>query len=302
MSFTQTKTLTVFAPAKVNLYLHVTGRLDNGYHTLDSLIAFADAGDSIDIEPAPDFEFHVRGPYAKLFKPKEIDASPDSSNLAVQAAWSLARAAQKNLNVRITLTKNLPLASGLGGGSADAAAVIWGLCEWWNISRSAHYLPGLMAKLGADVPVCFPCKTARVRGIGDILDAAPLVGETPIVLVNPGKHCSTAEVFTLFDAKYKEPMALPESLENYKDLIAFLKTRDNDLQKPALEVAPEISSALKALESQKGCGFARMTGSGATCFGLFENEAQAQKAARGIAVKNKGWWVKACWLSRPERY
>lgn len=301
-SSAQTKVLTVFAPAKVNLHLHITGRLDNGYHTLDSLIAFADAGDSIDIEPAQDFEFRVRGPYEKLFNAKELDASPDSSNIAVQAAWTLARAAQKNLNVRITLTKNLPLASGLGGGSADAAAVIWGLCEWWNIPKGAHYLPGLMVKLGADVPVCFSCKPARVRGIGDILDPAPMIGETAIVLVNPGKHCSTAEVFAHYSGKYKEPMSMPASLENFSDLVAFLKTRENDLQAPALEIAPEIAAALKSLESQKGCWFARMSGSGATCFGLFENEAQAQKAAKTIIAKNKKWWVKACWLNRPERY
>jgi 4-diphosphocytidyl-2-C-methyl-D-erythritol kinase len=302
MSSTQTKVLTIFAPAKLNLYLHVTGRLDNGYHTLDSLIAFADIGDSIDIEPAQDFEFHVRGPYEKIFSPKELDASPNSANIAVQAAWALARAAQKTLNIRVTLTKNLPLASGLGGGSSDAAAVIWGLCEWWNILRNTHYLPGLMAKLGADVPVCFSCKASRVRGIGDVLDPAPPIGETPIVLVNPGRHCSTAEVFAHFSGTYKEPMPLPPSLENFKDLIAFLKSRENDLQPPALEVAPEIASALKLLENQKGCAFTRMSGSGATSFGLFENEAHAQKAAKTIAAKNPGWWVKAGWMNRPERY
>ncbi len=302
MSSTQTKLLTIFAPAKINLYLHVTGRLDNGYHTLDSLIAFADIGDSIEIEPAQDFQFRVRGVYAEKFSPKELDASPNSSNLAVQAAWSLARTAQKTLNARITLTKNLPLASGIGGGSSDAAAVMWGLCEWWNIPRNAPYLPGLMANLGADVPVCFSCKPARVRGIGDVLDPAPPIGETAVVLVNPGKPCPTPKVFAQYTGGYREPQALPASLENFKDLVAFLKANDNDLQVPACEIEPEIETVLKALNAQKSCAFARMTGSGATCFGLFKNEMAVQKAAKAIAVKNPGWWVKSGWLNRPERY
>jgi 4-diphosphocytidyl-2-C-methyl-D-erythritol kinase len=302
MSSTQTKLLTVFAPAKINLYLHVTGRLDNGYHTLDSLIAFADIGDSIDIEPAADFQFRVRGVQAARFTAKERDASPNSSNLAVQAAWTLALAAQKTLNLRITLTKNLPLASGIGGGSSDAAAVIWGLCEWWDIPRDAHYLSGLMARLGADVPVCFGCKTARVRGIGDVIDPVPPIGETAIVLVNPGKPCPTPKVFARFSGTYREPIPLPLSLENFKELVAFIRATSNDLQDAACDIEPEIRIALQELDAQKGCALARMTGSGATCFGLFENDALAQKAAKAIAAKNKGWWAKAGWLNRPERY
>src|SRR5688572_448917 len=127
MSATETRLLTIFSPAKINLYLHITGRLDNGYHLLDSLVAFADVGDEIEIEPDTEFKFHIDGPYANAFGPKDRDHSPDSSNLVVQAVWSLAQAAQKIPNVRVKLTKNLPLASGLGGGSSNAAAVIWGL-------------------------------------------------------------------------------------------------------------------------------------------------------------------------------
>jgi 4-diphosphocytidyl-2-C-methyl-D-erythritol kinase len=302
MNSTQTKLLTVFAPAKINLYLHVTGRLDNGYHTLDSLIAFADTGDSIEIEPALEFQFRIKGTYASMFTAKELDASPDSSNIAVQAAWTLARAAQKIPTVRITLTKNLPLAAGLGGGSSDAASVVWGLCEWWGIPRGAHYLPGLMAKLGADVPVCFNCRAARVRGIGDVIDPAPPMGEFPLVLVNPGIECATKEVFARFTGSYREPQALPVAMDNLKDMAVFLKTRHNDLEGPALEIAPEIGAVLNALQGQKGCAFARMSGSGATCFALFESEGQAQKAAKAIASKNPGWWVKTGFLNRPERY
>ncbi|MCC7304938.1 MAG: 4-(cytidine 5'-diphospho)-2-C-methyl-D-erythritol kinase [Alphaproteobacteria bacterium] len=302
MSSLQTKTLTVFAPAKINLYLHVTGRLDNGYHTLDSLVTFADTGDEIEIAQAGDFEFRIVGPGANGFTAKERDASPDSSNLAVQAAWALAMAAQKPLKLRITLTKNLPMAAGLGGGSADAAAVLWGLCEWWNISKSAPYLNGLMARLGADVPVCLSCHPARVRGIGDIMDRAPALPETPIVLVNPGIPCPTKNVFMRYRGMMSEPMPMPENFEGFAGFVSFLQDRRNDLLAPALEIAPEIRNVLAALHKQKGCALARMSGSGATCFGLFESEAAAQKAARNIAFSHKGWWVRSGWLGRPERY
>lgn len=302
MTSTQTKLLTIFAPAKVNLYLHITGRLDNGYHTLDSLIAFADIGDGVEIEPYHDFQFRVQGPFAGKFTAKEMDVSPNSSNLAVQAAWALSRAAQKAPHVRITLTKNLPLASGLGGGSADAAAVLWGLTEWWNIPRAAHYLPGLMTRLGADVPVCFPCKPARARGIGDILDPAPPMGEIAVVLANPGIDCRTADVFAQFRGPFREPRSLATKIEGFRELVETLTGTQNDLQNAAQEIAPVITDVLKALSAQKGCGLVRLSGSGATCFGLFEHDRAAQKAELALQAANPSWWVKAGWINRPERY
>jgi 4-diphosphocytidyl-2-C-methyl-D-erythritol kinase len=181
MDETRTKALTIFAPAKINLYLHISGRLDNGYHTLDSLIAFADIGDRIEIEPAGEFEFQTAGDFAKDFSVQELESGPHSANLVVRATRLLAAAAHKNLNVRITLTKNLPLASGLGGGSADAAALIWGLMEMWNLPPQTHYLPEILTQLGADLPVCLRCSPARVRGIGEILDPSPAMKDTPIV-------------------------------------------------------------------------------------------------------------------------
>ena len=302
MSDTQTKTLTIFAPAKVNLYLHVTGRLDNGYHTLDSLIAFVDVGDDVTLSPAPDFEFRIDGPLARAFGPKETDASPHSANLVVQCVWALARAAQKVPNIRATLTKRLPLAAGLGGGSSDAAAVIWGLMEWWDLPRQSHYLPGLMARMGADIPVCLPCRPARVRGIGDILDSVPSLEETPIVLVHPGKPCPTQRVFANYAGAFKNTANLPADIRHFDGLIGFLKQQGNDLLPAAMAIVPEIGNALTALEAQKGCALARMSGSGATCFGLLRDEAQAQKAAQQIARDNPDWWVRGGWLNRPERY
>jgi 4-diphosphocytidyl-2-C-methyl-D-erythritol kinase len=302
MSATDTRLLTIFAPAKINLYLHVTGRLDNGYHLLDSLVAFADIGDQIEIEPAAEFKFSVEGPYANAFGPKDRDHSPDSSNLVVQAVWALSRAAQKIPNVRVKLTKNLPLASGLGGGSSDAAAVIWGLLEWWKIPRQTAYLQGLMARLGADIPACLNCSPVRVRGIGDILDPAPLMTEIPIVLVHPGKPCMTGEVFSRFSGSFKQPIPLPNDLGKADKLAAFLEQQTNDLLKPALETVPQIENILTALQGQDGALLARMSGSGATCFGLFKNDVLAMKAAQTIAKDNPDWWVKKGWLNRPERY
>jgi 4-diphosphocytidyl-2-C-methyl-D-erythritol kinase len=302
MSQAQTKALTIFSPAKINLYLHVTGRLDNGYHVLDSLIGFVDIGDHIEISPASDFEFRVDGPYAKAFNKKELDASPHSANLVVQAAWAMAMAAQKVPAFRATLTKNIPLASGLGGGSADAAALIWGLLEWWDIPAQAHYLPGVMSRLGADVPVCLRCKPARVRGIGDILDPAPPMKEVAVVLVNPGRPCPTAPVFARFAGPFREPQSLPQNLENFYELIGFLERQDNDLHAAACEIVPEISHVLVALRSQKNCALARLSGAGPTCFGLFENAESATSASKTIARENPGWWVRHGWLGRPERY
>ncbi|GJL86003.1 MAG: 4-diphosphocytidyl-2-C-methyl-D-erythritol kinase [Micavibrio sp.] len=303
MTSTQTKTLTIFAPAKINLYLHVTGRLDNGYHTLDSMVGFADIGDEIRIEPATlDFAFNVQGPYANAFSPKEIDASPNSSNLAVQAAWAISRAAQKIPDVKITLTKNLPLASGLGGGSADAAAIIWGLLEWWGVSRQSSYLPSLLATLGADVPACLNCEASRLRGIGDIIDPVPPMPEIPIVLVNPGKSCPTGQVFSRYNGQFREPEKLPETLGTLEELTDFIGPKNNDLYGPACKVVPEIENVLRAIDAQAGCRLARMVGAGATCFGLFETEKQAGDAAKNLGEENPDWWARAGMLNRPERY
>ncbi len=302
MSATPKKTLNVFAPAKINLYLHITGRQDNGYHTLDSLVGFADIGDHIRIEAADDFTFQIDGPYAHAFGPKECDASPHSSNLVVQAVWALAQAAQKTPNIHVTLTKNIPLAAGLGGGSADAAAVIWGLLKWWELPTQATYLPALMTSLGADVPVCLASTPARMQGIGDILDVVPTMPEIPIVLINPNKACPTKEIFRDFDSDFKTPYPLPDTLHDFDGLITFLAQRHNDLEPPAKAYVPEIQTVLSALNTEEGCALARLSGSGASCFGLFKDEAHAKSTASTIAEDYPEWWVKTGWLNRPERY
>jgi len=293
--------LTVLAPAKINLYLRVTGRRDDGYHTLDSLVCFADVGDVITIEPSLDCAFEVRGPFAGAFCAAERDAGPDSKNLVVRAAWAVARAARRTPDVKITLTKNLPLAAGIGGGSADAAATVWALMEYWHLPRAgAQYLPGLLLSLGADVPVCFSCQPPVMRGIGEVLQPVNGLDEIPVVLVNPRIDCPTAKVFAFYDGSFagetdlqREGAGLP---------MRFIAEQRNDLMAPAMAVVPEIAAVIAALEARDGALFARLSGSGATCFGVFETEAHAQAAADAIHAAQPGWWVAPAVLNRVARY
>ncbi len=293
---------TLFAPAKINLYLHVTQKRDDGYHELDSLVVFADIGDRIVIEPANDFQLLVNGPYADAFGVRERDSSPASGNLAVRAARSLARHTGRTDNLRITLTKNIPLASGLGGGSADAAAVLWGLMDMWKVPLSTAFLPRLMRDLGADVPACLRCAPVRMRGIGNILDHIPNLPEIPVVLVNPGKHCPTPEVFRRFIGPMRGELTYPDTLTDPDAFIDFLVAQENDLTPAALELVPEIHDVLRALQGTKGCRLARMSGSGASVFGLFSNADEASTAAEEISMTRPRWWVRTGTINSPERY
>lgn len=292
----------VFAPAKINLYLHVLQKLSNGYHALDSLMSFADIGDEIIISPSPSFQFKVSGPMAGAFSARDLDHGPQSSNLVVKAAWRLARLAERTPNVCVELVKVLPLGAGIGGGSSDAAAVIWGLCGLWDIPRDADFVQELLASLGADVPVCFAACNARIRGVGDVLEDAPALPEMPIVLVYPGKPCSTVDVFQRFNGEMREPIALPRSLSDFRAAIKFLRRTDNALLMASIGVVPEIENILTQMGAHDGCAIARMSGSGSCCFGLFSSESEAMSAASDLSRENPDWWVDTGWLGRGLRY
>jgi 4-diphosphocytidyl-2-C-methyl-D-erythritol kinase len=304
MSQKNARSLTVFAPAKINLFLHVTGRRDDGYHMLDSLVGFADIGDKIEFQPAREFSFNIKGPFAGGFNAKDKDASPDSGNLVARAAWDLARAARRDLNCRITLHKNLPLASGVGGGSSDAAATLWGLMDLWglNIKNAAPYLVGLMEALGADVPVCMECKPAMIRGVSTVEPLEMTLPEMPVLLVNPARSCMTNDIFRQFDGAFKKPVSLPDDIAEKEGFVEFLKQQSNDLTAAAAQDIPEISAVLSLLDDQKGCVLSRMSGSGATCFGLFEDEEAVMDAAEQIMLAHPKWWVRGGTLNRPVRY
>lgn len=281
------------APAKINLYLHLTGRRADGYHLLDSLTAFASVGDVLRIEESERFSFHVDGPFAAALTEAERADSKDSSNIAVRAVMGLAEAAGRKPCVSVHLTKNLPAAAGIGGGSADAAAAVRGLTALWGLPSDASYLEGLLRSLGADVPVCFHGRAARLRGTGEILDPVPALPAVPVVLVNPLRPCPTKEVFRQTRAFFREPTILPDRFENAFSLAAFLKGTENALTEAALQVVPEIATCLSDLSKAEGCLLSRMSGSGATCFGIFGSEPYALRCAQTLQADQPDLWVRA---------
>ncbi|MRX49755.1 4-(cytidine 5'-diphospho)-2-C-methyl-D-erythritol kinase [Paracoccus sp. S-4012] len=264
------------APAKINLALHVTGRRRDGYHLLDSLVVFAEVGDRVTLEPGA-ASLTVTGPFAA-----GLDAGED--NLCLRAL-RLAGA-----EARITLEKRLPVASGIGGGSADAAAVLRGL------ARMGHPLPDRLERLGADVPVCLAGRATRMRGTGEILDPVPDLPPLAMVLANPGTPLSTPAVFAGLARTDNPGLPAIPAFPDAATLAAWLHTCRNDLEPPALALAPQIGAVLEALRGT-GSALARMSGSGATCFGLYASPRAAEAAAARIAATEPGWWVTATGLA-----
>jgi 4-diphosphocytidyl-2-C-methyl-D-erythritol kinase len=273
--------LSTFALAKINLHLHVVGRREDGYHLLDSLVVFAGVGDRLSVSADSDLSLTVTGPFAA-----GLAAEPE--NLVLRAARGLADLAGIRASGTLVLEKNLPVASGIGGGSADAAATLRLLCRFWGV---APELNGLARVLGADVPVCLLGRPALMSGIGEILVPAPPLPQVGLVLVNPGVAVSTPEVFRERSGGGFSEVAC-FSRGGWGDAFALgadLRGLRNDLQAAACSIAPVIGDVLNALGSVPGCLLARMSGSGATCFGLFASAGAARDAAVGI--RRAGWWV-----------
>ena len=269
------------ARAKVNLALHVTGQRADGFHLLDSIVAFADHGDRITVEQAETLTLTLTGPFAN-------DLS-STDNLVLRAA----RALHPNRGARITLQKNLPVASGIGGGSADAAATLHVLSQLWSVPLPP---PETLLTLGADLPVCLAGHPARMQGIGDLITPL-LLPPAWLVLANPGVALPTAQVFRALHDRNQPGLAPPPPLNNTANLVQYLQTTRNDLEPPARALVPAISDTIAALGRQSGCLLARMSGSGATCFGLFTSQTSAQTAARSLQTANPAWWVIAAALT-----
>jgi 4-diphosphocytidyl-2-C-methyl-D-erythritol kinase len=273
------------ARAKVNLDLLVTGRRADGYHELDSLVAFADIGDELILEPSPELTLELIGPFA-------AGLGTGEDNLVLRAAQELAAAAGvRRPSARLRLDKRLPVAAGLGGGSADAAAALRGLRRLWGLPLDDGALAEIGLGLGADVPVCLPSRPARMRGVGERIEPAPGLAVLHLLLVNPQRPLATAAVFRELPAtgmgpRSAEPPAGPD--------LEWLARSRNDLELPARSLLPVIGEVLTALADVPGCRLARMSGSGATCFGLFGQPAEAKAAAASIARAHPGWWVAAC--------
>ena len=267
-----------FAPAKVNLTLHVTGRRADGYHVLDSLVAFVGVGDTVSMVPCETVTLDLTGPQSAL-----IEASDD--NLVLRAA----RAMGGQNGAALTLDKHLPVASGIGGGSADAAATLRLLSRAWDVALPSD--AGL--SLGADVPVCLNGRTVRMRGIGDVIDPVPaLPAGMGILLVNPRQEVSTPLIFNALASRENEPMPDVPAFSSAQSLCNWLSEQRNDLEPAAVVIAPIIRDVLDAI-SDTDCLLARMSGSGATCFGMFETVAKAEAAADALRRIHPNWWITA---------
>ena len=278
--------LTEAAPAKVNLFLHVTAKRPDGYHELDSLAVFAGAADVLRAEPAEALSLTLHGPFGAA-----LEAEPD--NLVLRAARALAAVAGREARVRLGLEKNLPVASGIGGGSADAAACLRLLGRLWDVTPP----PELALSLGADVPVCLAGRTARMAGVGERLTVAPNLPACGMVLVNPGVALGTADVFRARQAGFSAKARLPDGWPVAASMADDLAALGNDLQAPAIGLCPVIGEVLAALRATPGCLLARMSGSGATCFGLFADPVEAVLAAQ--ALRRPGWWSWGGAIRRP---
>ncbi len=290
------KTVHQFAPAKINLTLHVTGRREDGFHLIESLVAFADIGDEITVRSHDGFDINVSGPFADLLQNEE-------NNIALEAAIAFVNGFRDCLpGVHVDLVKNLPIAAGMGGGSSDAAAVIRALAYLVKINVSRTAAGQLAIGLGADVTVCLDAQASFMSGVGNIVTILPALPEIHAILVNPNIKMLTGAVFAALAVpgaiRRDEGGHKPEhAFSDAQDLSEFVASCRNDLEAPALRMCPEISDVRKALLAQEGCLLARMTGSGATCFGLFADRTQAQRGAENISELSPDWWVKPCRLS-----
>ena len=281
----------MLARAKVNLYLHVTGRRADGYHLLDSLIVFAETGDEIALAPSDRLSLMIDGPFGA-----GLESGPD--NLVLRAANALRDLTGMHAGAAIRLTKNLPVASGIGGGSADAAATLGGLCGLWNVAPGRGALLQIAARLGADVPVCLDGVPSFVGGIGEELTPARGLPPAWLLLANPGVATPTPAVFKARQGPFSKPARWSEPPRDFDDFAARLRGCSNDLTEAAISVTPAMRDVLVALAGLPGCVLARLSGSGATCFGLFGDEASARTAEATLRAAWPAWWVTAAPMAR----
>lgn len=283
----RTDTVREFAAAKINLCLHVGERRSDGFHELESLVVFADVGDTLEFAPAADLSLTLDGPFASGLQ-------SEKDNLVLRAAAALATRVGKPPGARISLTKNLPIASGIGGGSSDAAAALRGLAKLWKFKGLPNVLQTVAEELGSDVPVCIADEPAWMEGRGERVTPAGPLPAMAMLLINPGVAVPTAEVFRKLSSRrgtghvdHAAQMGQP------RELVAFLKSTANDLEQPARSIAPVIGEVLGELSRMPGIELWRMSGSGATCFGLFEDAHAADMAAIALSHSHPDWWIKS---------
>jgi 4-diphosphocytidyl-2-C-methyl-D-erythritol kinase len=274
------------ALAKINLYLHVTGKRADGYHLLDSLVVLADIGDQITATPSDILSLNYTGPFANGLPPAK-------SNLVLHAAERLKDAFSVSTGAALTLNKALPVASGIGGGSADAAATLRALCKLWHLDITHPKVADLALLLGADVPVCLRGQSAIMRGIGEDIRPVDHLPPLSLILINPGVEVSTPAVFKARTSAFSNLVEIPGTFNDASAFHAFLKTTQNDLEPPAMGLQPIIGDVLEALRALPGVVLARMSGSGATCFGIVDNVDAARTGAHSLSASHPRWWVQA---------
>ncbi len=273
------------APAKVNLYLHVVGKRPDGYHLLDSLFAFTEYGDVVEAFPPEELSLEIKGPYA-------AGLSCGEDNIVIKAALKLSEFCKVPAKARLVLEKNLPVASGIGGGSSDAAAALKVLQRLWNVDLSWDDLLSLALSLGADVPSCLRARPVHVSGIGEILEEISSVPRLFVLLVNPNKPVSTPQVFKERCGDFSRAMPLTAQELMPQNFIEALKARHNDLTDGAIRVEPAVKDVLEALEKYEDSVLSRMSGSGGTCFALFTDEGRLSAAKSDLEKSHPFWWVK----------
>lgn len=279
------RSLRVFAPAKINLFLHVGERRPDGYHDLESLAAFADVGDELCFRDSGETSLEIHGPFAD-------GLAGDESNLVFRAAVAMSKGFGTTRGAHIVLEKNLPVSSGIGGGSADAAATMRGLSQLWGINADTKTLRTLAESLGSDVPVCVASVPSWMEGRGERVTEIPNLPGLSVVLVNPGVEISTSEIFAALKQRRGVGIRRPPAFATTNELLEFLRATTNDLEPPAGAVAPIINETLDALRSTRGVELARMSGSGATCFALYQDMAHASAAVSTLNRAQPGWWAR----------
>ena len=264
--------------------LHITGQRDDGFHTLDSLVVFADVADQLVVTTAPELQIQVSGPFSN-------GVPTDDTNLVIRAADVLRKARDVTLGASITLEKHLPHAAGIGSGSADAATALAMLAELWQVPPLPASSPDVLA-LGADVPVCMRGPAPmRMSGIGEIISAAPDLPDCAMVLINPLVDVPTSQIFAGLKTKTNRAMdRIPEGMD-FDGFADWLAQQRNDMMPPALQIAPEIGAVLDKLGKINGVEICSMSGSGATCFGLMRSMSEARQVARALQIANGGWWI-----------
>jgi 4-diphosphocytidyl-2-C-methyl-D-erythritol kinase len=278
--------LTLPCPAKINLFLHVVGKRDDGYHLLESLVCFADYGDTLTLAKSTTTTLTLTGDFAP-----ELQLTPLADNLIIKAHRALEQHINNPLPTAFTLQQNLPLGGSIGGGSANAAATLRGLCTLYDLPISQESLHQIATTLGADVPVCLHSTPSFMTGIGDNIAPIPMPHSLHALLVTPPIHIPTKDVFRALQGAFSQPLPTLE-IQTEQTLKTLLLNTRNDLASPALALFPALQKPLDMLAQQDGCWLTRLSGSGATCFGLFETKEQSEIAENALKHAHPDWWIK----------